>query len=131
MEDPQLNIVVFSGRLDEEPELRHTKTGKALCVFKLAIPCRYKTSKGEWKSKKPILIEINVWGEKAKKARETLKKGSPVTVQGKLDFFSWEEFPMTTKSKYFIVADIILPGMTRDPYLKTEKVENRNNEIPF
>jgi len=36
-----MNKVILMGRLTQDPELRHTTTGKAVCHFRLAVNRRF------------------------------------------------------------------------------------------
>ncbi|MDR0486232.1 MAG: single-stranded DNA-binding protein [Elusimicrobiota bacterium] len=87
---PEQNSVMLIGRLTRDPELRRTGTGKAVCSFDIAVNRRYKDSaSGEWKDD-TVFVPVVVWEAQAERCAERLKKGSPVSVEGKLRSNKWE-----------------------------------------
>src|SRR6266446_4741739 len=85
----QLNDVRLVGRLTRDPEVRYTPKGQAVARLDLAINRRYKDSLGEWREE-TTFAPVTVWREAAERARERLKKGSPIYVEGRLRSSSWE-----------------------------------------
>jgi len=87
---PNLNMVLLSGRLVADPELRYTPKGTAVCSFRMAVSKRYKDKdSGEWKDD-PSFFNIVVWDRMGELAGERLRKGSPVMVEGNLRSRSYE-----------------------------------------
>jgi len=129
---PSLNIVVLAGHLTRDCELRHTTSGQAICAFGLAVGSRYKDSTGNWVDGKTMFIDVNIWGASGEKAVESLRKGSPVTIKGRLDLQQWEKDGVK-KSKHSVTADFWMVGVTRDPNKQDERYEAPANdeEIPF
>jgi single-strand DNA-binding protein len=102
---PEQNSVVIVGRLTRDPELRRTDTGKAVCLFDIAISRRMKDSvTGEWKDADPTFVPIIVWDNLAEKCYERLKKGFPVHVEGRLKTNKWERNDGIKKSRLEVVA---------------------------
>jgi len=87
---PNLNLVLLSGRLAADPELRYTPKGTAVCTFRMAVSRRYREKdSGEWKDD-PSFFNIVVWDRMAELAGERLRKGSPVMVEGSLRSRSYD-----------------------------------------
>ena len=81
---PEQNIVMLTGRLTHDPELRFTQKGQGVCSFDIAVNKRYKDqTTGEWKDQ-TTYVPITVWGPMGEKCKERGKKGSPVHVEGRL-----------------------------------------------
>lgn len=85
----QLNDVRLVGRLTRDPEVRYTPKGQAVARLDLAVNRRYKDGTGEWREE-ATFVPVTVWREAAERARERLKKGSPLYVEGRLKSTSWE-----------------------------------------
>ncbi|MBN2378753.1 single-stranded DNA-binding protein [candidate division WOR-3 bacterium] len=87
---PNLNIVLLSGRLVADPELRYTPKGTAVCSFRMAVSRRYQDKdSGEWKDDASF-FNVVVWDRMAELAGERLRKGSPVMLEGALRSRSYE-----------------------------------------
>ncbi len=85
-----VNVVVITGNLTRDPELRQTGGGTAVAEIRVAVNGRRKNGQtGEWKDK-PNYFDITVFGGRAEAIVEHLSKGSPVAVEGRLDWQEWE-----------------------------------------
>ena len=81
-----INVVVITGNLTQDPELRHLGSGTAVCELRVAVNSRRKDgSTGEWVDK-PNYFNVTVWGAQGASCAEYLAKGRPVAVEGRLDF---------------------------------------------
>lgn len=88
---PELNVVLLNGRLTRDPEIFFTSGGLAKCSFSIAVNKRVKDAKtNEWKDE-TFFMPIVVWREQAERCKEKLKKGSPVSVEGKLRGREYED----------------------------------------
>jgi len=99
------NKVLLMGRLTRDPELKYTKSGKAICSFGLALNEKFKKD-DEWKEKVHF-VEITVWGKQAEIVTEHLQKGAQVIVDGKLNYQSWEGDGGKKRNKLEVVANNI------------------------
>jgi single-strand DNA-binding protein len=85
-----INVVVITGNLTQDPELRHTGGGTAVCELRVAVNSRRKDgSTGEWVDK-PNYFNVTVWGAQGENCANYLSKGRPVAVEGRLDWREWE-----------------------------------------
>ena len=87
---PEQNRVTLVGRLSQDPELRYTQKGQAVCRFNLATGRRYKDATGEWQEETSFIPVVS-WQDLALRCNERLKKGSPVYVHGRLKSRNWED----------------------------------------
>jgi single-strand DNA-binding protein len=91
-----VNKVILVGNLGQDPELRYTGSGTAVCNMRLATNESYKDSDGnlvdktEWHS-------IVAWARLAEICGEYLKKGSQVFFEGSLQTRSYEDKDGVTK----------------------------------
>ena len=80
-----MNIVIVSGNLTKDIELRYLNDGTALANFSIAVNEKYK-------DKETVhFFEVTVWGKTAENCANYLGKGSKVLVQGSLKQESWEK----------------------------------------
>ena len=85
-----VNVVVITGNLTQDPELRHTGGGTAVCELRVAVNSRRKDGQtGEWVDK-PNYFNVTVWGAQGENCANYLAKGRPVAVEGRLDWREWE-----------------------------------------
>jgi single-strand DNA-binding protein len=85
-----VNVVVITGNLTQDPELRHTGGGTAVCELRVAVNSRRKDGQtGEWVDKANY-FNVTVWGAQGENCANYLSKGRPVAVEGRLDWREWE-----------------------------------------
>jgi single-strand DNA-binding protein len=85
-----INVVVITGNLTQDPELRHTGGGTPVCELRVAVNSRRKDgSTGEWVDK-PNYFNVTVWGAQGENCANYLSKGRPVAIEGRLDWREWE-----------------------------------------
>lgn len=73
-----------TGNLTADPQLRYTKTGRAVCTYRIgATESRKNQETGQWEDiGEPIFIEITFWDEDAEYYSTRAKKGQRVTWHG-------------------------------------------------
>ena len=84
-----LNRVFLMGNLTRDPELRYTPSGAAVCEFGLATNRSYTTKTGEQKEE-ACFVDVVMWGRRGEVISEYMTKGSPIFVEGRLQYDSWE-----------------------------------------
>jgi single-strand DNA-binding protein len=85
-----INVVVITGNLTQDPELRHTGGGTPVCELRVAVNSRRKDgATGEWVDK-PNYFNVTVWGAQGENCATYLQKGRPVAIEGRLDWREWE-----------------------------------------
>ena len=97
------NKVLLMGNLTRDPELRYTGSGAAVASFGLAVNRKYKAG-DEWKEE-VCFVDITVWAKQAENCAEYLHKGSPVFVEGRLNYQSWESDTGQKRNKLEVVAN--------------------------
>jgi single-strand DNA-binding protein len=85
-----VNKAILIGNLGNDPELRYTQGGQALCRFNIA-------TNEQWRDREDKLQErvewhrIVVWGKSAENCAQYLQKGRSVYVEGRLQTREWED----------------------------------------
>jgi single-strand DNA-binding protein len=120
-----LNQVHLIGNIGEAPEMRFTPVGKAVTTFSMATSRKYKADTGE-------LVEdttwhrIVTWEKLAESCNQSLDKGSPVFVHGRINNRSWEDKQGVKHYTSEIVADTVI-FLAKKP---GEKVELELAPVP-
>ena len=121
-----LNRVILVGNLTRDPEGRTLDQGSQVTNFGLAINERYKNKQGA-KVETTCFVDIAVWGAQADACERYLKKGSPVLIEGRLQYESWETSGGERRSRLRVKADRVqfLPQAKSTPAQQTTKPASR------
>jgi len=92
-----INSIVLAGNVVADPESRSTQTGKAIATFRLAV-------NNPINDKDVVYIDVDTWEKQADFVTNYVKKGSAVSVVGRLKQDSWEK-DGKKQSKILVVAD--------------------------
>jgi single-strand DNA-binding protein len=84
-----VNVVVITGNLTKDPELRSTGGGTPVCEMRVAVNSRRKDQSGQWVDK-PNFFDVVVFGAQGENCANYLSRGRPVAVEGRLDWREWE-----------------------------------------
>ena len=93
-----INVVTISGRLTRDPELRYTPSGAAVCNLGLAHNERFKQQDGTYREQVHF-VDCNAWNGFGELCARKLRKGSFVTLSGKLQYREWEAQDGSKRSK--------------------------------
>jgi single-strand DNA-binding protein len=96
--------VSFAGNLTDDPELRHTESGIARAMFRVAVS-------GRREQEASFFTVVVVWRDQAEHAAQSLSKGSRVVVVGRLQQRSWSAEDGNARSTVEVVADELGPSM--------------------
>ena len=88
---PEQNLVLLVGRLTRDPNVAFTQKGQAVCRCSIAVNRRFldKTT-NEWKDD-VVYVPIVIWGAAADRCKDRLKKGTPVSVEGRLTLSEYND----------------------------------------
>jgi single-strand DNA-binding protein len=101
-----VNVVVITGNLTRDPELRHTGGGTAVCDLRVAVNSRRKDQSGNWVDK-PNYFDVTVWGAQGENCANYLSKGRPVAIEGRLDWREWEAKEGGKRQAVQIIANTV------------------------
>ena len=85
-----MNKVFLVGNLTRDPETRYTPSGAAVCELGLATNRRFTTRDGK-EQEEVCFADVTVFGKQAEACGQYLRKGSPVLVEGRLTYDSWDD----------------------------------------
>ena len=102
-----INIVILTGRLGADPEVKETAQGSKFANLSLATNERYKDKSGEMKEKtqwhKVTVFNPNL----AESIGKYMKKGDVINVNGQVEYRSYDN---NGETKY--VTEIVVPRFT-------------------
>ncbi|HPF51759.1 MAG TPA: single-stranded DNA-binding protein [Draconibacterium sp.] len=84
------NSVRLLGHLGEDPKVRKLDSGKTVANFNIATNEIYRDQNGN-KQSETTWHRVVAWGKQAEIAEKYLKKGSEVSIEGKLTNRSYED----------------------------------------
>ena len=102
-----VNVVVITGNLTKDPELRHTGGGTAVCELRVAVNGRRKNGQTQQWEDKPNYFDVTVWGAQGENCANYLSKGRPVAVDGRLEWREWEDQQGNKRQSVDIIADSV------------------------
>lgn len=79
-----LNLVTLVGRAGRDPEVRNLDNNTSVCKFSLAVNRMKKDEPPDW-------FELEMWGKTADIAKNYVRKGGLIGVQGSLKMDSWTD----------------------------------------
>lgn len=85
-----INKVMLIGRLGQDPDLKYTPAGTAVCNFSVATSDSWVDKNGQ-KQEKTEWHRIVVWGKLAELCNQYLQKGRQAYIEGSLQTRSWEK----------------------------------------
>jgi len=98
-----VNKAILIGNLGADPELRYTPDGQAVASFRIATTEKFKNRDGE-QQERTEWHNIVCWRRTAEIANEYLKKGSPVYIEGRIQYRSYEDKDGIKRYRTDIVA---------------------------
>ncbi|WP_328654440.1 single-stranded DNA-binding protein [Micromonospora sp. NBC_00330] len=81
--------LTFEGNLADEPELRVTPSGKAVCKLRVGHNTRRRSNGGEWSNGPTMWVTVTCWESLAERCAEHLRKGDTVIVEARDDLSVW------------------------------------------
>ena len=106
-----VNKVLLLGNVGKDPEIRSTAGGTTIASFSLATADRAKDAQGNWVDK-PDWHNLVCFDKLAETAKNYVKKGSQLFVEGKITNRSWDD-KETGQKRYrteIIVNDFTFVG---------------------
>jgi len=135
-----VNRHVIIGRLGQDPEIRYTPSGAAVCQLSVATSDKWKDkTTGEWKEDTEW-HRVVLWRNQAEFASEHVRKGDLVYVAGKVKTEKWVDQEGTTKYTTKTVAREFMLLMSKSDDAKIGTTMNKptslsddisDDDIPF
>lgn len=117
-----INKVTLIGHAGNDPEVRTLDTGTAVARVSLATNESYKDKEGNWQTQTEW-HNLILWRDLAERAREIVKKGSTLYVEGKIQSRKYTDKDGVEKS----ITDIVVNSFR----LLDKKERTEDNRIPL
>jgi single-strand DNA-binding protein len=102
-----LNKVLLIGNLGRDPELRYTPSGRAVANFSMATTEQWKDKEGQ-RQDRTDWHNIVLWGRQAEIAKDYLRKGKQIYLEGRIQTRSYEDKDGNKKWITEIIGDRFL-----------------------
>lgn len=141
-----INRVIIAGRLSRDPELKEIKPGIFVCKFAVATEYSYLKKDGGSNStyeKEVCFVDVTLWNKIAQKCGDILKKGSSVTIEGRLKMEKWvDKTTAVERTKLGVQADNVFyndpkpeapltMGEQKAKSFLNQELDKKNKEIPL
>jgi len=123
-----INLAVITGNVTRDPELKYTPSGTAVCTFGVAT--NHSIKKGDTWTDIPTFHNIVVWGKTAEYISNTVRKGTKVSITGRIDNRQYEAKDGTKRYISEIVADTVIPFTDRRPTTDANDVPDITQSEP-
>lgn len=98
-----MNRVTLIGRLGQDPEVRYTRSGEAVCNMSLATSERWRDRDGN-AQERTTWHQIVVFGKQAEPCGQYLSKGRQVAVEGRIQVRDYQDRNGNDRKAFEIVA---------------------------
>ena len=137
-----LNVVVLTGRLTADPELKTTSSGIAVCSFSIAVERRYRS--GE--ERQVDFINIVAWRASAEFVSKYFKRGQMIAVEGSLQSRRYQDKDGKNRTVYEVVAsnvqfadfksggvssDDVAPSFSNASESDFVEISGNDDDLPF
>ena len=102
-----MNKIILIGNLSKDVELKYAPSGVAVAKFGLATNRVYKDSVTKENKQEVMFIDVTVFGRAGETARQYLKKGSKILIEGRLVLNQWTDQIGQKRSKHEVVCEKI------------------------
>ena len=102
----------LDGNLTEDPVLRYTPSGKAVCSLRIAVSERkFNEHTKAWEDTPAEFFTVTCWPPLAERCAEYLARGQRVVAEGRWESQSWEDKEGTIQERVTFVASDLGPSM--------------------
>ncbi|WP_442867998.1 single-stranded DNA-binding protein [Campylobacter sp. VBCF_06 NA8] len=98
------NKVILVGNLTRDIELRYLQSGTALGSCAIAVTRKFTGSNGQ-KAEEVCFVDISFWGKTAEIAKQYLRKGSKLLIEGRLKLDQWQNQSGIMQYKHSVVVE--------------------------
>ncbi len=107
MSSISVNFVIIGGNLTRDPQVRTLPSGTKVADLGVAVSEQYKDKTGDMKENTHF-IDVAAWARTAELCEQYLRKGSPVLVEGRLQFEQWDSKDGEKRSKLKVRAQRVI-----------------------
>lgn len=124
-----MNKVILQGNVGADPELRYGATGGAILNIRLATTERFKKN-DEWQES-TSWHRVVVFGKQAENLSKIVTKGSPVMIEGKLNYGSYEKDGIKHYTTDVVANDVRVFGKREKNATGDAPAAGGDDDAPF
>lgn len=98
------NKVILLGNLTRDIEVRFSQSGLAIGKFGMAVNRQSTTKDGE-KRETTCFVDLTAFGRQAEVLQQYVGKGSPLFVEGRLEYSTWETQEGNKRNKLEVIVE--------------------------
>ena len=95
------NIVVLTGRLTADPEMKTTPNGVPVCTFSIAVNRAYRAGEEQ----KTDFINVVAWRQRAEFISKHFKKGSMIGIEGAIQTRRYQDKDGNNRTAFEVVVN--------------------------
>ncbi len=100
--------IMIIGNLGRDPEMRYTPNGKPVTQFSVAVSHSRPDGQGGWIDDGTDWYRVSVFGDRAERAAEQLRKGNKVFVEGRFKTREFEGKDGEKRTSLDVTADNVI-----------------------
>lgn len=126
------NKTFLAGYLTRDPQLSYTPNQTAVVDFGIASNRKWKSQDGT-ENEETCFVDCRAFGKRAEAIANYLDKGSPLFVEGRLTFDSWEAQDGSKRSKLRVTVENFqfLGGNQPAKQASNSQQQSNDETIPF
>nr|DAW16595.1 MAG TPA: Single strand binding protein [Caudoviricetes sp.] len=115
-----MNLIVLTGRLTKEPEVRYTQSGKTVCSFSIAVDRPFSGQDGK---READFFNCMLWGKQGETFGNTVHKGHKILVEGRVQISSYQAKDGSKRQSTDVVCN-------RFEYLERKENQQQAQSLP-
>lgn len=119
------NLVVLTGRLTADPELKTTPNGVSVTSFSIAVQRKQKNSNGEYETD---FINIVAWRQTAEFITKHFTKGSMIGIEGSIQTRKYKDKDDRMRTAFEVIANNVQFVGTKEKSEENKDVLNDFSE---
>ena len=100
--------IMIIGNLGRDPEMRYTPNGKPVTQFSVAVSHSKPDGQGGWVDEGTDWYRVSVFGDRAERAAEQLRKGNKVFVEGRFKTREFEAKDGEKRLSLDVISDNVI-----------------------
>lgn len=96
--------ITVRGRLGSHIDLKTLPSGSKLARARMAVTRRGRDDAGNWHDASTAWYTVKMWGQLAENAAQSLQKGQPVIVTGRLEVNEWSNLQSGSKGTELVIT---------------------------
>jgi len=122
-----MNKAILIGRVGQDPDLKYTTNGQAVCNISVATDEGYKDRNSGQKVEKTEWHKVQCWRQTAEFVAKYISKGRLVLIEGKIQTRKWQDQNGNDRYATEILAHNV-QALDRDPNQQGNRQQQQSNQ---